>query len=76
MSYKVCPQCPPTGEWHFQHRDEVTMQTVYTRADLVRAILGQQWAVAIVLHSRAMILESGLGHLPSPEDVVTAMEQA
>ena len=75
--------------WPCEHRPR------YTRADLVRAILGQQWAVAIALYNprgnsketiphRQMENYGGdwvqmsaedLASLPSPDDVVTAMEQ-
>ena len=63
------------------------MQTVYTRADLVRAILGQQWAVACIAWANRLendrrewntvdeMIEAA-ADLPSPDDVVTAMEQA
>ena len=64
--------------WPCEHRPR------YTRDDLVRAILGQQWAVAIALHSSIYGAKRIAGHaqewrvggLPSPDDVVTAMEQA
>ena len=59
---------PPTWRW-----------CTYTRADLVRAILGQQWAVAIACvmcaRPKPAYLAAVLAHLPSPDDVVTAMEQ-
>ena len=74
---------PPTWRW-----------CTYTRADLVRAILGQQWAVAITVldgepttawdhigggaylsPNYASTLAMVLASLPSPDDVVTAMEQ-
>ena len=53
----------------------------YTRDDLVRAILGQQWAVAIALMDPgdtdldATSSVRRIASLPSPDDVVTAMEQ-
>ena len=59
----------------------VVAGTAYTRADLVRAILGQQWAVAVCLMDPgdtdldATSSVRRIAALPSPEDVVTAMEQ-
>ena len=71
-----------------------TVERTYTRDDLVRAILGQQWAVACSqLKPMAMIdlkkrrrytswgiwrpsaASRAIASLPSPDDVVTAMEQ-
>ena len=64
--------------------EEVPTSTrTYTRADLVRFILGQQWAEAMRCH---LVNTDGYvwfcspfmwtwSHLPSPDDVVTAMEQ-
>lgn len=52
---------------------------IYTRDDLVRAILGQQWAVACMMSSKpkppyltAVLANPTL--FPSPDDIVTALE--
>lgn len=51
MAEVRCNMCPTYGEWHFQHENYCRMVTLYTRDDLVRAIVGQQWAVAIAAHN-------------------------
>lgn len=59
-----------------------TYTHTYTRDDLIRAILGQQWAVAIACHgSWGFLCEDGgttlrLADLPSAHDVVTEMERS
>jgi CDP-diacylglycerol pyrophosphatase len=56
---------------------------IYTRDDLVRAILGQQWAVAVACmmsskpkppYLTAVLANPTL--FPSPDDIVTALENA
>ena len=57
---------------------------IYSRDDLVRAILAQQWAVAIALCYQAgamvyMVPDDeayAVGDLPSAHDVVEGMEQS
>lgn len=54
--------------------------TTYTRDDLVRAIVGQQWAVAIALHAGRyeIVWHTGemlVAYLPCAHDVVEGMEQ-
>lgn len=53
---------------------------VYTRDDLVRAIVGQQWAVAIALHAGRyeIVWHTGemlVAYLPCAVDVVEGMER-
>ena len=48
---------------------------VYTRDDIVRVVLGQQWAVAIALH-RGIGWCHYVGDLPSAHDVVEGMAQS
>jgi hypothetical protein len=65
-------------------------QRIYTRDDLVRAIVGQQWAVAIALHDAiawssdwqgglrvkmAGAISRRVASLPCAVDVVEGMEQ-
>lgn len=51
----------------WQEVPEVPPTRTYTRDDLVRAILAQQWAVAIAL--------CAVGDLPCADDVVEGMEK-
>ena len=62
-----------------------TYTHTYTRDDLIRAILGQQWAVAITLLAIATEIDGGnmhsiaprlLSRLPCAVDVVTEMERS
>lgn len=49
MDYR-CKRCPPTGEWHFEHADDPdNMIPVATRDDLIRLVVGMQWATAMAL---------------------------
>ena len=91
-SFTRCPVCE-VGHVEVYGRPHVPVRR-YTRDDLVRAILGQQWAVACSqLKPMAMIdlkkrrrytswgiwrpsaASRAIASLPSPDDVVTAMEQ-
>jgi hypothetical protein len=60
---------------------EVPATKTYTRDDLVRVVLAQQWAVAIACHHSTWghIDECGmsvrLSNLPCAHDVVEGMEQ-
>ena len=65
---------------------EVPPTKTYTRDDMVRAILGQQWAVAIACHDAVgwhidapHVSDTGpvrrVSHLPCAFDVVEGMEQ-
>lgn len=60
---------------------EVPATKTYTRDDIVRAIVGQQWAVAIALHHSkwGCIDEAGwslrIADLPCAVDVVEGMEK-
>lgn len=62
---------------------EVPATKTYTRDDIVRAILGQQWAVAIALCYQAGVMvymvpdeeAYAVGDLPCAVDVVEGMEQ-
>lgn len=46
---------------------------IYSRDDLVRVVIAQQWAVAIALH-RGLGWCHYVGNLPCAYDVVTEME--
>ena len=71
---------------YFPSVEEVPVkdQRIYTRDDLVRAILGQQWAVAIALCYQAGVMvymvpdeeAYAVGDLPCAVDVVEGMEQS
>jgi hypothetical protein len=55
-------------------------QRIYTRDDLVRAILAQQWAVAIAVHAGRyeIVWHTGemlVAYLPCAVDVVEGMER-
>jgi len=62
---------------------EVPPTKTYTRDDMVRAILGQQWAVAIALCYQAGVMvymvpdeeAYAVGDLPCAVDVVEEMEK-
>ena len=62
---------------------EVPPTKTYTRDDMVRAILGQQWAVAIALCYQAGVIvymvpdeeAYAVGDLPCAHDVVEGMER-
>lgn len=70
------PQVQVGGAWWFAGQiSPVVLVTTYTRSDLVRAILGQQWAVAIALH-RSLGWCHYVGDLPCAVDVVEGMDQA
>ena len=55
---------------------EVPATKTYTRDDMVRAILGQQWAVAIAALHRGIGWCHYVGNLPCAVDVVEEMETA
>ena len=68
---------------YFPSVEEVPVkdQRIYTRDDLVRAILGQQWAVAIALHAGRyeIVWHTGemlVAYLPCAVDAVEGMEQS
>ena len=56
---------------------------IYTRDDLVRLVIGQQWAVAIALAYQAGVMvivvpdeeAAAVGDLPCAHDVVEGMEK-
>lgn len=53
---------------------------IYTRDDLVRLVIGQQWAVAIALHAGRYeivwhTVEMLVAYLPCAVDVVEGMER-
>lgn len=64
--------------------EEVPPTRTYTRDDMVRAILAQQWAVAIALCYQAGVMAMvvpdeeahAVGDLPCAHDVVEGMEQS
>jgi hypothetical protein len=66
---------PPSPRWR-----------TYTRADIVRAIVGQQWAVAIACHVQTAFVDDPrmpptltverIASLPCAVDVVEEMEKA
>ncbi len=60
---------------------EVPPTRTYTRDDMVRAILAQQWAVAIALHAGRyeIVWHTGemlVAYLPCADDFVEGMEQS
>ena len=59
----------------WQEVPEVPPTRTYTRDDMVRAILAQQWAVAIALH-RGLGWCQYVSDLPCAHDVVEGMEQS